>query len=165
MTKNRRFFDCHEWLAIHNMRRGQSSLELFITLGIVLAFTVPVLFLLLSITSVGYEKTSIAQAEASARSLSDTMNFVYAQGPGAKKLMLLNVPASTEEIYANGTLNEPGGEAVVRLKTASGRFDAVSPTFAKISGGAQTAGQKTGLFVLCVKNTNGAVELSVSLPC
>ena len=82
--------------------KGQSSLELLVTVGIVMAFTVPVLFLLLSLTSVGYENTAKAQADASTRSLAETMNFVYAQGDGAKKVLLLNVPASTEEIYVAG---------------------------------------------------------------
>jgi uncharacterized protein (UPF0333 family) len=139
------------------MMKGQSSLEVLVTVGIVLAFTIPVLFLLLSLTSVGYEKTATAQADASARSLADTMNFVYSQGPGAKKSLLLNVPASTQEVYA------ANGEAVVRIKTASGTVDAVSPTFAAISGTRQTTrtatGQKTGLFIISVENDDGKVKL------
>jgi uncharacterized protein (UPF0333 family) len=139
------------------MMKGQSSLEVLVTVGIILAFTIPVLFLLLSLTSVGYEKTALAQADASARSLADTMNFVYAQGPGARKLLLLNVPASTQEVYV------ANGEAVVRIKTASGTADSVSPTFAKIVGAKQTTrnpvtGQKTGLFVIIVENQGGEVK-------
>ncbi len=142
------------------MMKGQSSLEVLVTFGIILAFTVPVLFLLLSLTSVGYEKTATAQADASARSLADTMNFVYSQGPGAKKALLLNVPASTLEVYA------AGGEAVVSIKSASGTQDLVSPTFAKIAGGRQTTrdpikGQAAGLFVVLVENDGGEVKLSV----
>ncbi len=143
------------------MMKGQSSLEVLVTVGIILAFTIPVLFLLLSLTSVGYEKTTLAQADASARSLADTMNFVYSQGPGAKKALLLNAPASTQEIYA------ANDEAVVRIKTASGTVDAVSPTFAKIAGTMRTmrdplTGQPTGLFVVVVQtNKNGEVEFVV----
>jgi uncharacterized protein (UPF0333 family) len=143
------------------MMKGQSSLEVLVTVGIILAFTIPVLFLLLTLTSAGYEKTATAQADASARSLADTMNFVYSQGPGARKALLLNVPASTQEIFAEN------GEAVVRIKTASGTVDEVSPTFAKISGTMQTMldpatdQQKTGLFVVMVQsNQNGEVEFS-----
>lgn len=133
--------------------KGQSSLELLITLGIVLAFTIPVLFLLLSITSVGYENTAIAQAEASSRSLADTMNFVYAQGAGAKRLLMLNTPASTEEIYASN------GEAIIRIATSTGPSEAASPTFAEILGGSQTVGMKSGLFVVVVENDGGKVRL------
>jgi len=132
--------------------KGQSSMELLITLGIVLAFTIPVILLLLSVTSVGYENTAMAQAEASSRSLADNMNFVYAQGPGAKRLILLNLPASTEEIYA------ANGEIVVRIKTSTGTSDAVSPTFAKIKRSDPIT--KKGLFTLVVQtNDDGEVEL------
>lgn len=133
--------------------KGQSSLELMITLGIVVAFTIPVLFLLLSVTSIGYEDTAKAQADASARTLSDTLNSVYAQGPGAQKEILLNVPASTQSIYTTG------GEAVVILRTSGGDFEASSPTIAEINGN-QTIGKKSGLFTLIVRtNPQGKVEL------
>lgn len=142
------------------MMKGQSSLEVLVTFGIILAFTIPVLFLLLSLTSVGYEKTAAAQADASARSLADTMNFIYSQGPGARKSLLLNVPPSTQEVYA------ANGEAVVRIKGSAGLQDLPSPTFAKISGGKQTTrspatGQRTGLFIVVVENQGGEVKLSV----
>ncbi len=144
--------------------KGQSSLELLVTLGVVVAFTIPVLFLLLSVTSIGYEDTAKAQADATSRSLADTMNSVYAQGPGAQRQVLLNVPASTLDVYAQGN------EAVVRIKTTSGVFDAASPTFASISGGSQDMGKRSGLFtmyVCAIKATGpdlGKVKLS-DTPC
>lgn len=135
--------------------KGQSSLELMITVGIVIAFTIPVLFLLLSATSIGYEDTAKAQADASSRTLSDTMNSVYSQGPGAKRLILLNVPASTREIYASG------GEVVVVVKLGTGQFDAASPTIASISGDSSTLGTKTGLILVSVEadEVTGEVRL------
>jgi hypothetical protein len=142
------------------MMKGQSSLEVLVTFGIILAFTIPVLFLLLSLTSVGYEKTAVAQADASARSLADTMNFVYSQGPGARKSLLLNVPPATQEVYA------ANGEAVVQIKGPSGLQELSSPTFAKIYAAKQSTrspatGQRTGLFVVIVENQGGEVKLSV----
>jgi len=133
--------------------KGQTSLELLITIGIVLAFTIPVLFLLLSFTSIGYEDTTKAQADAAARTLADAMNSVYSQGDGAKKTILLNVPASTEEVYASD------GEVVVRIRTSGGPFEAVSPTFAEIRSDGRL-GMKSGLFVVVVENVDGKVELS-----
>ncbi len=134
--------------------RGQTSLELLVTIGIVFAFTIPVLFLLLSATSIGFEDTSKAQADASARTLADAMNSVYAQGPGASRVILLNVPSNTEEIVATES------EAIVRIQTGAGIFEAASPTIAEISGDSQTLGKKTGLFVLRIENNaNGEVEL------
>jgi uncharacterized protein (UPF0333 family) len=134
--------------------KGQSSLELFVTLGVVLAFTLPVLFLLLSISSVGYEDTAKAQADASARTLSDTMNTIYAQGPGAQREVLLNVPPSTQAIHASN------GEVIVRIKTMSGSFDAVSPTIARIGAGSQQIENRSGLIKIILRtNNDGGVEL------
>ena len=129
-------------------------MELLVTVGIVLAFTIPVLFLLLSVTSVGQENTAKAQAEATARSLADTMNLVYAQGSGAKKVILINVPSSTESISA------ANGEVVIRIKTAGGIYEAAYPTFAKISSKVQNQiKQRTGLFEIVVENENNEVKL------
>jgi hypothetical protein len=134
--------------------KGQSSLELLVTVGVVLAFTIPVLFLLLSVSSVGYEDTSKAQADAASRTLADTINSVYAQGPGAQREVLLNVPPTTEGVYASG------GEVVVRIKSSGGTFDAVSPTIARIASGGGEIGKKTGLFKIILRtNNDGEVEL------
>ena len=131
--------------------RGQASLELLITVGIVIAFTIPVLFLLLSVTSVGYEDTTKAQAEASSRTLADTMNTVYAQGDGAKRLILINVPATTERLSAEEY------EVIVQIKTSGGKFEAVHPTIAKIEGYQYIEG-RTGLIILIVENDGGEVK-------
>jgi len=136
--------------------RGQSSLELLVTVGVVLAFTVPVIFLLISVTSVGYEDTAKSQADASARALADTMNLVYSQGPGAQREILLNVPATTESINAISETN--GSEVVVSIRTASGIFDAAAPTLAQISDKPAIT-KKSGLLKLVVQNKNGKVEL------
>lgn len=137
--------------------RGQSSLELLVTLGVVIAFTVPVLFLLLSVTSIGYEDTAKAQADAASRSLSDTMNSVYAQGNGAQRELLLNVPPSTERVRVVET--SQGTEAIVTIRTSGGEFDSSSPSIARIKGFSQELTKKAGLFTLCVRNDNGEVEL------
>lgn len=136
--------------------RGQASMELLITLGVVLAFTIPVIFLLFTITQVGYEDTAKAQADATARTLSDTLNFVYSQGEGAKRVILVNTPPSIQSITIGG------GEIVVRIETSDGYYDGVSPTFAKISGGSQEI-DKSGLFVVEVEaiKTGGEIKVEV----
>jgi uncharacterized protein (UPF0333 family) len=137
--------------------RGQASMELLITLGIILAFTLPVIFLMFTVTQVGYEETEMAQADASARSLADTINLVYSQGPDAKRTIVLNNPPSTESVTMGS------GEVVVRIKTSEGYYDGVSPTFAKIAGEEtepQTIGG-AGLFVVEVYNSDGEVVVGV----
>jgi uncharacterized protein (UPF0333 family) len=134
--------------------KGQSSLELLITVGVVIAFTIPVLFLLLSVSSIGYEDTAKAQADATSRTVADSMNSVYAQGPGAQREVLVNIPPSTQSLYASD------GEVVVRIKTGGGAFDAASPTIAKIGAGSMTITGKGGLIKLVIRaNNNGEVEL------
>ncbi|MEW6748673.1 MAG: hypothetical protein AB1295_03120 [Candidatus Micrarchaeota archaeon] len=134
--------------------KGQSSLELLVTVGVVLAFTIPVLFLILSISSVGYEDTAKAQADATARTLADSMNSVYAQGVGAEREVLLNAPPSTQAVYAEA------GEVVVRMGASGGPFEAVSPTIARISPGSSVIENRGGLFKVIVRtDPNGEVEL------
>lgn len=134
--------------------KGQSSFELLVTVGVILAFTIPVLFLLFSMTSIGYEDTAKAQADASARTLADTMNTIYAQGPGAQRSLLLNVPASTENITVSNH------EVVVRIRTSSGYFEAAAPTIAKVSPARSSLGKKSGLFRIIIRsNPIGEVEL------
>jgi len=137
--------------------KGQASMEMLITLGIVLAFTLPVIFLMFTVTQVGYDETAMAQADASARSLADTLNFVYSQGPKAKRTIVLNNPPATESITVGN------GEVVVRIKTTEGYYDGVSPTFAEVQG-EETSPQTirgAGLFTLEVYNSDGKVVVSV----
>jgi uncharacterized protein (UPF0333 family) len=142
------------------MMKGQSSLEVLITVGVVLAFTVPVLFLLLTLTSAGYQQTATTQADASARSIADVMNFVYSEGPGASDAILLNVPASTVDIYAANS------EVVVSVKTSAGISDEVAPTFAKIDGlqdmNASRTAEPTGLFTELIQMTPEGVVFVAS---
>ncbi len=127
-------------------------MELLVTLGVVIAFTIPVVFLLLSVSSVGYEKAAKDQADASARSLADSINNVYAQGDGAKRVVLLNAPSTTKEISISG------GEVVVTIKTSTGDYDGTAPIFANVSYTAPVT-QKAGLMDLNVTNSNGQVVI------
>ena len=143
---------------INTYSRGQVSLELLITLGVVLAFTIPVVFLLLSVSSVGFEKASKDQADATSRSLADTINNVYAQGSGAKRVLLLNAPSSTKDITIKNSAN--GGEVIVRIKTSQGDYEAVSPIIrnAEISK-FHPIEAKSGLFSVSVTNQDGQMVI------
>ncbi len=132
--------------------RGQASMELLVTLGVVIAFTIPVVFLLLSVSSLGYEKAARDQADASARSLADNIHNVYAQGDGAKRLVLLNAPSSTQEISITS------GEVVVRIKTSSGEYEGTAPVFANVTG--VPVFDKAGLMDINITNTGGLVSVN-----
>jgi len=133
--------------------KAQASMELLVTLGVILAFTIPVILLLFTITQIGYEDTAKAQADATAKTLAETMNLVYSQGAGAKRDVMLNAPPSTESITVSN------GEVIVRIKTAEGYYEGVYPTFAMI-GTIRSIENKTGLFVVEVKNDGGTVSVT-----
>ncbi len=142
--------------------KGQASTEMLVTLGVVIAFTLPVLILLISITQVGQEHTAVAQAQASARSLADTVNRVYAMGPGARRVLYMNLPATARNVTILETGEKPGGEVVISVSTSRGMFEAVSPTFAEINDLYSTIEGRTGLFPVTVESdANGEVVISV----
>jgi hypothetical protein len=134
--------------------KGQSSMELLVTFGVVIAFSLPILFLIYSISSVGYEDTSKAQADASARSLADSINLIYTQGDGAKSSVLLNLPATTQNITVGR------GEVIVEIKTSKGVYHATSPIIAySNSYSPPVASRKSGLYRLFLENRDGVVVL------
>lgn len=137
--------------------KGQIATEFFVTIGVVLLFTIPVVLLLFSLSQFGYEDSTLAQADAAARSLAETINLVYSQGYGASRVVLLNTPPNTESI----TIGK--NEVIVTVKTSQGTHAASAPFFASISKSQQPISQKSGLFQLNVKSTdNGVVVEEVS---
>ena len=141
---------------LHGSARGQVSLEMLITVAAVIAFTIPVLFLLLSVSSVGHENAAKDQADATARTLADSINIVYSQGPDAKRTVLLNLPGSTE------SLNVTANEVIVRVKLSSGTYEAASPFFGKI-GNTYFVDKRSGLFPVELKTgDDGRVDVEKS---
>lgn len=89
--------------------RGQASIELLIAVGIFLVLTIPVVFLMLSYSSVKVESMEEMQARAIARKLGENMNEVYATCP-AKKTIVIKIPNNVEYIRIDQN------EAVVKIK-------------------------------------------------
>jgi hypothetical protein len=137
--------------------KGQAASEFLVTLGILLAFTVPVLLLMFVVSQMGYEETTMSQADASARTLSETINSVYSQGVGAKRVVLLNTPPSTKEISVGNY------EVSVSIATSKGNYDGVSPTFANVRQ--KTIIKKAGLFSLVVEAKKSGDKVVVEIDC
>jgi len=133
-------------------KKAQASLELLITLGVVFAFTVPVIFLLLSVSSVGYESAAKDQADATARTLADSINTVYAQGDGAKRIVIVNSPSSTEKVEID--MNEVS----VSIRISGGTYEGVSPVFANVSK--KEIKDRTGLYEITLENQDNEVVVS-----
>ncbi len=113
----------HKW----NMR-AQAAMELLILVGFALAFILPLAFLFISSSNAELSRLSIQQAKISARTIADEAGEMYLQGPFSKKTIYVNYP----EGVANGSIE--GGLVVLTMDADGRRVDAVSSTFANISG-------------------------------
>ncbi len=106
--------------------RGQISLELLVTFGILLAFTVPIIILMLTVSQYGYEDAARAQANAVSKTIADSINEVYTQGPYAQRVLSVALPSNTE------SLRIADNEVTLTLRTSTGVYEASSPFFAKV---------------------------------
>lgn len=133
------------------LMRAQVSLELLVTLGVVVAFTIPVVLLLLSLSQIGLENATLVQADGSARALADSINEIYAEGSGAKRTVLLSLPISTQVLHIGNR------EVTIVIETESGEYHAVAPLFASVE---ETTLEKRGLVALEL-NVNADQEVTV----
>ena len=108
--------------------RGQSAIESLIMVGFALAFILPLAFLFLSSTGTQGAKTSIDQAQVTARTIADTAGELYLQGEGARKTILVN--------YPDGVTNASVGNGIVVLSifVDERHLDIAGTTFANLSG-------------------------------
>ena len=134
--------------------RAQASIELLITIGIVLAFTIPVLFLLLTVSQFGFENASLAQGEGSAKKIADNINEAYLQGADTKRIILVNLPSNTE------LLDIQGNEVVIKVRTSAGEYEAVSPIFGNVTGFVPIIKKSGTLPLVLTTNADGEVEIS-----
>lgn len=139
--------------------RGQVSMEMLITVGIIIAFTIPVILLLLTVSQLGYESSMLTQADSAAKTLADNINELFIQGPGSKKTVIIAFPINMQ------SLSIQQKEVVIKLNTSNGLYEAVSPIFANASipNPASLRG-RTGLLPLTLKTVRrpaGGLEVEV----
>jgi len=115
------------WKLDAGCRKGQASIEMLSTVGIVLLLLMPLVMLLLVGAQVKFEALSQIQASSAARLIADSINEVYIEGQGATKVALVNLPSNTQSIAF--TQNE----VVVSLATSSGTTQVTYPFFGNIS--------------------------------
>lgn len=138
-----------------NTKKGQVSIELFTTFGMVLAFTLPVLLLLLTITQYGHENAATAQADATVRILAENIDFIYLQGNGAKKTLLLNFPSNAKSLM----IDKVGHEIVINLTISAGYYEAATPFYGEVFTD-YTLTNTSGLLAVTLENTDGKVKIS-----
>lgn len=109
------------------IHRGQASIEMLSTVGIVLLLLLPLLMLLMVGAQVKFESLSQIQASSVARIIADSINEVYLEGNGATKVALVNIPSNTKSITFSDN------EVIVSLETSSGPTQITYPFFGKVS--------------------------------
>jgi hypothetical protein len=108
-------------------RKGQAATEMLVTIGVILVFIVPILLLLLVGAQARFESLSHIQANSVVRIIADSINEVNIEGPGASKVIIVNVPTNTR--YLNITENE----VVLTLETSNGPTDVTTTFFGVIN--------------------------------
>ncbi len=134
--------------------KAQVSMELLTTFGMLIAFSVPVLLLLLSITQYGHENATIAQADATVRLIAENIDFLTIQGSQAKKMLLVNIPSNTKKLQ----IKQSSHEVILTISSSAGSYDAVAPFYGNATD-FELSGL-SGLIALTLENKNGVVGIS-----
>lgn len=107
-------------------RKGQSATETMVTIGMVLVFVVPIVLLLLVGAQARFESLSHVQAGSCARIIADSINEVYAEGPGASKVAIVNIPSNALLV----SISE--NEVTIALSGSNGQSEVVAPFFGEV---------------------------------
>ena len=133
------------------MRRGQSTTEFLLMLG--MALLILVVSLVVSSDQGGAISSRKAELQASlaASDLANAVREVYAQGNGARKLVMVTFPRSY-----NANLSEINS---THIRVHAGRTDYVQTFPFQVTG---TVPSKPGAFMFSVENQAGVINTSVS---
>jgi len=138
-------------------RKGQAATEMLVTIGMVLIFIIPILLLLLVVAQLRFESLSEVQGNSAIRIIADSVNEIYIEGPGATKVVVVNLPTNTKNL----TITE--NEVIITLETRSGENQLVVPFFGEVAGEREitTPGGRApvGLYPLRFTNEDGTVGI------
>jgi hypothetical protein len=107
-------------------RKGQSATETMVTIGMVLVFVVPIVLLLLVGAQARFESLSHVQAGSCSRIIADSINEVYAEGPGASKVAIVNIPSNALLVGISEN------EVTIALSGRTGPSEVVAPFFGEV---------------------------------
>ena len=112
------------------MKKGQASTEALISIGFLIVFLVPMVLFLFVAAQTKYSELAQLQAESSVNLLADTINEVYLEGPGARKQIVVSVPAHTQYLEVRDS-----GLVILSLSGYGGQNETISsPFFAPFHG-------------------------------
>jgi len=130
-------------------KKGQASMEMFTTVGIFIAFLIPMILLLITLSGQNFEEVSKAQSAVVTAKLAQNINSVYLGGSNTTKQILINLPSNVK------SLNISNGEVKISLNTMSGITEESYPIFANLSR--EYNSDRKGLMWITIKNINEKV--------
>ncbi|MCL4403543.1 MAG: hypothetical protein M1500_01020 [Candidatus Marsarchaeota archaeon] len=133
--------------------RGQSSLELLITLSFGLIILLPIVVFAFIQISTASSTLSSTNAQAAASKLASVAAAVGTQGYPAKQLVLINVPTGVQNIYVGTQSNGVGHEIVFTVSTSAGLSSVIAYTPVNVSGYLDSITQ-TGSYLVNVSAQN-----------
>lgn len=125
------------------LSKGQSSFEMFVTVGAFLLFILPIILILLALSQAGLENLSLMSGHSTVQRLSDSINEVYLQGDGARRSILLDLPPNSKSLAVGNH------SAVLYLSTSSGQYEISHPVFANVSDFSTTKSGLVDLMIMC----------------
>ncbi len=114
--------------------KGQSSLELLITLSFGLIILLPIVVLAFMQIASSSSTLSSTEAQAAASKLASIATLVGSQGFPAKQLVLIQVPPNVQNIYVGTQSNGVGHEIIFVVSSGSGPSFVTAYTPVNVSG-------------------------------
>ena len=114
--------------------KGQSSLELLITLSFGLIILLPIVVLAFIQISSSTSTLSATEAQAAASKLAGVSTTIGSQGFPAKQLTLIDVPPNVRDIFIGTLSNGVGHEIVFVVSTNAGLDYVTAYTPVNVSG-------------------------------
>lgn len=134
------------------MKKGQASMEMFTTVGIFVAFLIPVVLLLFTVSSQNFEEVSKSQADVVVKKIAHNINSVYLMGDNSSRTILIHLPSNSQSLKINE------GEVILYLSTYSESFESSYPIIAELREDFET--DSTGLFWIKITNIHHQVNIS-----
>lgn len=130
--------------------KGQVATETLVLAGFIIAFSVPIIFMLYAATNMRTEDVAMEQAGVTTKALVDEANELWVQGNGSARIVLVNFPDRLKNITVEGR------EIVFTLDTSKGPVDIVAVGFGNMTDESAPLGikEKMGPGLHAVNMTN-----------
>ena len=119
---------------ITRYKKGQSSLELLVTLSFGLIILLPIVVLAFIQISNSTSNLATTESQGAATKLADIATTIGSQGYPAKQLVLIEVPPNVQNIFVGNLTNGVGHEVIFLVNTNAGASYVTAYTPVNVSG-------------------------------